>query len=98
MSSQKPSPAFKSTGPVASDADDEHNVDVEEINCPPCKRCLKNKIVCLVQPELKKSIGKEKRPVCHRLACVACRDSKNKCELASKKLRSLSPPIVSAPR
>ena len=97
MSSQKPGPAFKSTGLVTSNADDEHNVNVEESNHPPCKRCLKNKIICLVQPEPKKYIGKEKRPVHHHLACVACRDSKNKCELASKKPRSPSLPMVSAP-
>lgn len=86
----------KLTSMVPSDADDEDDIDLEELNDPPCKRCAKNKIPCVVQPDPKKSGVKDKR-IRNRLVCVACRETKNKCELAAKKVRSPTPETVSAP-
>ena len=83
---------------VNSDVDDENDVDGQEVNETPCKRCEKLKIQCLVQLEPKKSMSKDKRTVMrNHLACIGCRNSKNHCELASKRLRSPSPQPVSAP-
>jgi hypothetical protein len=83
----KPGRAHKSTSVVPSDTDDEK---ILELNDPPCKRCAKVKIPCVVQAEPDKSSVKDKRSVRIRLACVPCRDHKNKCELTS-------PDVVSAP-
>ena len=82
--------------PAGSDADDETDTGLEELNHLPCKRCAKNKIHCVVQPEPKKSGVKDKR-ICNRLVCVACWESKSKCELAARKIKSPTPEPASAP-
>ena len=92
----KPGQVRKSVSVVLSDTDDNKVADVEELNDPPCKRCAKSNTPCVVQPEPKKSDAKDRRSR-HRLVCLPCRDSKNKCELASKKARSPSPGAASAP-
>ena len=94
----KPGWALTFSSLVNSDAGDENDVDSQEVNESPCKRCEKLKIQCLVQPEPKKLTSKDKRTVMqNRLACIRCHDSKNCCELASKRPRSPSPQPVSAP-
>ena len=87
----KAGPAYKSVSVVPSDSGDEQ---VLEVNNPPCKRCSKNGTPCVLQPEPSKSSSKDKRSVRSRLACVPCRDSKNKCEfppIPGAKPRSPSP-------
>ena len=82
--------------PAASDADDETDTGLEELNHPPCKRCAKNKILCMVQPEPKKSGVKDKR-IHNQLVCVACWESKSRCKLAARKIKSPTPEPASAP-
>ena len=88
----KPGWALTFTSLVNSDVDDKNDTDGQEVNETPCKRCEKLKIQCLVQPEPKKLTSKDKRTVMRNcLACIECCDSKNRCELASKRPRSPSP-------
>ena len=91
----KPGQALTFASLVNSDADDKNDMDGQEVNETLCKRCEKLKIRCLVQLEPKKLMSKDKRTVVWNcLACIRCCDSKNHCELASKRPRS---PSVSSP-
>ena len=78
----KPGWALMFASLVNSDVGDKNDVDGQEVNETLCKRCEKLKIQCLVQPEPKKSMSKDKRMVMWNcLACIRCCDSKNHCEL-----------------
>ena len=87
------------SAPTVEEGDDDNLSGAEEkVNDPPCKKCAKNGIPCIVQPEPKKQTGSGKRGVRERLVCLPCQKEKNKCSLARQKGRSPSPDIVEVTR
>lgn len=92
QSGGKTAPAVKSAPVVPSESGDEQ---VVEINNPPCKRCVRQNISCVAQPDGTKASLRDKRSIRPRAACQPCKGQKNRCEFPSLPAPSPDPPVPS---